>query len=245
MDSKHFPSHSTTDNLPSSLTPGERQLNAAPPTPAASTTVDTQVTTTGTNTGPNHMSAGISAEDNDLSPLSENETPAPRPKPTQLIATSSDSSLLSSSSSGPSFDPESLSSTTSSTSVVSIPLSPSASLTGLHSPTHVLGQDVDVTVTLPNSVGSCDTSASSSLSASCSGAKLPHAIKDIVTPQVNLVSSSTKNISVNCDGKEQASRGVSSKVLPTDKKESPTCEDNSQSPVEKGVKRWVFGLFAC
>lgn len=229
MDSKHFPSHSTTDNLPSSLsTPGERQLNAAPP---STTTVDTQVTTTGTNTDPSLASGGISTEDNDLKTLSD--TSSSRSMPSQLIASSSESSSLS----DPTYDPENLI-TSSSTSVVSVPLSTTSSLTGLHSPLIQTGQESssqsDVTVTLPNTsaVGPCATSASSSVPTSCVVTKLPCNMKDI--PCINLVSSSTKDISVKCDGKDQA-RSI---VSPKDKEDSTVCDDNSsQSPLDRGIKR--------
>ncbi|XP_005100912.1 uncharacterized protein DDB_G0271670 isoform X2 [Aplysia californica] len=264
MDSKHFPSHSTTDNLPSSLSsPGERSAlaaAAAAPTPA---TVDTtSVSTSSTNTGPNHMSAviaspggGTSEEMGPSGIIAE----ANRSASGQQIATPSDSDSQSSASSDQSYDPvrdvegrSAASCSSSSSSLVSVPSSLGNSYPSSSSTTSSTkdGSSVqrDTLVTVPNStgVGLIKAAATASSPSTACGGKITNSVIDsVVVAKINLASSSTKDISVKCAEKdEQAGCSSSGSISPkapttTENRENSTCEENSsqQSPVARGVKR--------
>lgn len=122
MDSKHFPSRSTTDNLPSSLsTPGERAGLSGPSAPVDAQSVAT--TSSSTNTITSQLPSGCSSSVTEISPSlpiatandSESDTANSRLPP--VVA--SDSSEDSTTCSDKTFDPIVCSSSSCSSSLAS------------------------------------------------------------------------------------------------------------------------------
>ena len=233
MDSKHFPSHSTTDNLPSSLSsPGERTPALAnPPHTSVDTTAAAAagVTTSSTNTATSshHLSAVIASTAADEMPGASSST-------TQLSATQSESSTSTATvSSDPTIDSRfDLESNLSSSSDVSCPSSIGLSQ---YFPSPSISSEVhNVSGTEPGSSGR--NADSHSIAESTRSHFITGSCTERVVANTDLAVSSTKDISVKCDEKQQTD---CPKVQ--DKQESIVAEDksNEQSP-SKGVKRLVM-----